>query len=271
MFATRLRLYSSAQLTHYQVLELSPSASLQDIKQQFKRLLKKYHPDLNAHLSEEEKEANSRRYVEMVLAYDTLKDRNRKRDYDLTLSQLAPRPQPSAWRSQYYGEAKYYSRGKASASYTSRGYNATRHRVHNFYDGDAPRGHFAGHHRNHSDRFDVPHFNYHEHLLKHLKFEQRLINKDLSAADREAIIRQLAPDGDLLKVDEELITKHMMRQARKFARPADAARPRASGNPHMYQGPHGAAGGADGGLGLTAAVVAGGAGSAYLIYQTILG
>lgn len=279
------RLYSSAQLNFYQVLELQPSASLKEIKMQFKRLLKKYHPDLNAHLNEEDKEANSKRFVEMVLAYDTLKDKNKRKDYDATLltstrgggSMYSRRPAPNQWDNEYYGDAKHYSRARGSGSYTSHGYNYTRHKVHNFYRGQGPEArHFTGEHKNRADRFDVPHFDYNEHLSKQLKFEQRIISKHLSEADKEAVLRQLAPDGDLSKVNEELITKHLMRQAKREnfpKREAHAYKSTASRNPYMYQGPlnGGAVVDDDSGAGFKAFMVAGGAGSVYLLYQLIVG
>ncbi|GEQ72966.1 hypothetical protein JCM33374_g6654 [Metschnikowia sp. JCM 33374] len=286
-----IRLYSSAQLNFYQVLELSPSASLKEIKMQFKRLSKKYHPDLNAHLGDEDKEANNQKFVQMVSAYDTLKDQKKRKSYDETLSpstrgrssMYSRRPDPEEWDNKYYGEAKNYSRSRASGSYTSHGYNYTRHKVHNFYKGQGPAsgsGHFTGEHRNRGDRFDVPHFDYHEHLSKHLKFEQRIISKHLSKEDKEAVLRQLAPDGDLSKVNEELITKHLMRQAKRetFAKRethSQTYQATATYNPYMYHGPQNGAHGAhvsdDSGAGFKAFMVAGGAGSVYLLYQLMLG
>lgn len=238
---------------------------------QFKRLLKKYHPDVNAHLDEAEKEKNSERYVKMVQAYETLKDAKKKREYDATLSSMshssAPRRQgQSEWQKRYYGEAKYYSH--ASASYSLR-----KQRVHNFYRAgeNDQTSHFGGQHKSH-DRFDVPHFDYEEHLAKHLKFEQRIINKLLSPEERESIIRQLAKDGDTSGVSEELITKHLMRQAQRVN--ADTkktgARPKTAHNPHMYTGPQNGYCQQESLVGLKAALVLG-AGSVILLYNTFLG
>ncbi|KAM9890353.1 hypothetical protein OXX79_011487 [Metschnikowia pulcherrima] len=280
------RSYSSAQLNLYQVLELSPQASTKEIKLQFKRLSKKFHPDLNIHLNDDEKEANSKRFVEMVSAYDTLKDKKKRKTYDATLStssggratMYSRRPSPTEWENEYYGDAKHYSRARASGSYTSHGYNFTRHRVRNFYkgnDGESGSRHFTGEHKNRGDRFDVPHFDYNEHLSKHLKFEQRIISKNLTEADKEAVLRQLAPDGDLSKVSEELLTKHLMRQATResFAQPQPSThRSTTPKNPYMYHGPQNAdLSSHDSSAGLTAFMVAGGAGSAYLLYHLILG
>lgn len=280
------RCYSSAHVNLYQILGLQPNASTKEIKLQFKRLSKKYHPDVNAHLTDELKEENSKKFVEMVLAYDTLKDKKKRTSYDQTLlsdsrgeaSTYSRRPAPSHWENEYYGEARQYSRARTSGSYTSNGYNQRRHRVHSFYRGsDTQTGsqHFSGEHKNRGDRYDVPHFDYNSHLNKHLKFEQRIISKHLSNADKEAVLRQLAPDGDLTKVNEELITKHLMRQAKRESfvrRDTHTYRPTSAENPYMYHGPqNGDAMSHESGVGFKAFMVAGGAGSAYLLYQLILG
>lgn len=268
-----LRRASTAQ-NYYQILELPPHASLKDIKTQFKKLLKKYHPDVNAHLPEEEKDLNSARYVQMVLAYATLKDARKKREYDASIggkTHGAHNSRETEWNNRYYGEAKYYSRGKASATYTSQGYNARRHRVHNFHDSEN-NSHFSGKHVNYGDRFDVPHFDYNEHLSKHLKFEQRIINKQLSDEDREAILRQLAKDGDVSNVSEELITKHLMRLAQrtKLSRNEALAHSTAAQDPHMYQGPQNGGHHEERSVGVKTVLVLGGAG-VYLLYQALAG
>lgn len=266
-----VRLYSTDLLNYYQILDLLPQASLKEIKLQFKKLLKLYHPDLNAHLSATDKESNSQRYVLMVLAYETLKDVKKKREYDATLrttsSSSSERPDRAAWQDRYYGEARYYSRSKASGSHTSHGYNYTRHRVRTFYNGTRPKlgDQFAGQHRNHGDRYDVPHFDYNEHLSKHLKFEQRIINKHLSPEDRDNILRQLAKDGDISNVSEELITKHLMRQARRTSATPQTSAPSTErpSREYMYQGPHND----ESSFGMRMAFLFGGAGSIYLLYQ----
>lgn len=270
IFLRSLRWASSSERTHYQVLELLPHASLKEIKMQFKRLLKKFHPDVNARLPEDEKEANSARYVQMVLAYETLKDAKKKREYDALLSRStsSPKPRlgPSEWQKKYYGEAKYFSRSQASTHHSLAN---RRYRVHNFYNGTDPKSHFSGQHKNH-DRHDVPHFNYEEHLAKHLKFEQHLINKQLLPEDRKAILRQLAKDGDISGVSEELITKHLMRQAQRIKVSLGRPETQLSRNPYMYQGPqNGEYHEHEALLGFKTAVVLGGAGSAYLLYHML--
>ncbi|CAH2354097.1 hypothetical protein CLIB1423_14S01970 [[Candida] railenensis] len=257
------RAYSTASsITKYEVLELQPGASVKEVKKQFKVLSKKYHPDLNNHLSDEEKKLNSEKFVNIVSAYDTLKDSKKKKQYDMELQSggngdggtrifQSRARRNSEWHNKYYGEAKYYS--KANGSYSSSGLNSKRHRVY-FNEGDGGSGGyqdssaFSGRHMNYGDRYDVPHFNYKEHLSKHLKFEQRILNKSLSESDREKIIKQLSKEGDSSEIDDELLTKHLMRQAKRTEE--DRATGRASSysfasqnsnqNQHstyMYQGP----------------------------------
>lgn len=267
---------------YYEVLELPHSASIREIKTQFKKLSKKYHPDLNTHLAEDDKTANSDKFVTIVNAYDTLKDMKKKKNYDLSLKssgQLHNRNGSATrrnqeWHNKYYGEAKYYSKSNSysRSSYSASGLNTKRHKVR--HDNDFQNNSsFSGEHRNYGDKHGVPHFNYNEHLLKHLKFEQRIINRQLTDDDREAIMRQLSKSGDLKNMSEELITKHLMRQVHHTKNRANSAglgqwgAPGSSmnmqnRNPYMYHGPQ------DDSEGLKITILCLGAGgSLYLIYQ----
>lgn len=275
-----IRHYSLSQ-TYYQILNIPLHASLKDIKTQFRKLLKQYHPDLNSHLTPEEKDANSKKYTEMVLAYDTLKDVTRRREYDARIGRRHPSTSGgssfrrlSEWRSRNYSEPRSHSR-RSSGSYTASGYNYTRHRVNNFYSGEAPSGeqHFDGRHTNRGDRYDVPHFNYDEHLAKQLKFEQRLIKKELSQKDLDQVLRQLVPDGDMSKVSDELLTKHLMRQKRCKDAFSESARSshRPESHQYMYQGPKGSQQQDSGSSTFKTLAVLGGAGSMYIFYKCFAG
>ncbi|KAL7666880.1 J domain-containing protein [[Candida] zeylanoides] len=240
-------MYSSAARSFYDILGLPPLASIKEVKTQFKELSKKYHPDLNAHLSDDEKRANNDRFVAIVSAYDTLKDSKKKSQYDATMGRssgpnvMHTSRRRQQWNNEYYGEAKYYSRANTEPR-SSSGLNTKRHRVY-YNDEDHSDSTFNGRHVNYGDRHDVPHFNYEEHLSKHLKFEQRLLFRNLSASDRDKIIRQLSKSGDPSEIDEELLTKHLMRQARRQAEEdktqsyASARQTESARHPHMYQGP----------------------------------
>ena len=60
----------------YEVLEISKSASADEIKNAYRKLAKKYHPDLNKEPGAEEK------FKEVQEAYDVLSDENKRKTYD---------------------------------------------------------------------------------------------------------------------------------------------------------------------------------------------
>lgn len=63
----------------YDVLELPKTATVHDIKKQFKKLAVKYHPDK---LKDEEKEAGTIKFKELNEAYSVLSDPEKKQLYD---------------------------------------------------------------------------------------------------------------------------------------------------------------------------------------------
>lgn len=67
-------------VTLYQVLEVSPDASLEQIKNSYRVLAKKWHPDL--HAEDALKVVAHKRMQAMNLAYETLKDPAKRRAYD---------------------------------------------------------------------------------------------------------------------------------------------------------------------------------------------
>ncbi|KAI5949379.1 hypothetical protein KGF54_005614 [Candida jiufengensis] len=204
---------SSNSINHYQLLDLPINASIKEIKLQFKKLSKKYHPDLNQHLTEEEKNSNTEKFALMVEAYDTLKDIKKKRTYDQTLHTGSGNQGFASRRSneynRYYGDAKYYSKNGKSYT-TASGLNTKRHKVHytdpKFQDNQSK---FSGEHKNHGDKFDVPHFDYEKHLNRNLKFEQRILDKYLDENTKRRILSQLSRSGEA--ISEELKTKHLLR------------------------------------------------------------
>jgi curved DNA-binding protein CbpA len=64
---------------YYEVLHVSTTASLYEIKYSFRSLALRYHPDKNKN-SEESK----RTFMELVEAYEVLSDENARRKYDST-------------------------------------------------------------------------------------------------------------------------------------------------------------------------------------------
>jgi molecular chaperone DnaJ len=66
-------------LTHYQVLDLQPTATQAEIKQAYRRLAKEFHPDTNRVSSSHEKISR------INAAYEVLGDPQRRRSYDQQL------------------------------------------------------------------------------------------------------------------------------------------------------------------------------------------
>ena len=74
------------QKNHYQILEISRSATAEEIKSAYRRLAKKYHPDLNPG-----NKKSATLFIRLDEAYDTLKDPTLKKRYDRSLSNTKPR------------------------------------------------------------------------------------------------------------------------------------------------------------------------------------
>src|SRR3989304_4795888 len=63
----------------YSILEVDKNATQEDIKKSYRRLSKKYHPDLNPN----DKEAEEK-FKELAEAYETLSDNDKRANYDIT-------------------------------------------------------------------------------------------------------------------------------------------------------------------------------------------
>jgi molecular chaperone DnaJ len=63
---------------YYGILGLDPACNIQDLKRAFRRLAKKYHPDVGGGAIPED-------FLRIKEAYDTLSDRRRRREYDLRM------------------------------------------------------------------------------------------------------------------------------------------------------------------------------------------
>ena len=81
------------QKTHYQNLELPPTASAEEIKKTFRALIARYHPDKVQHLGKEFQDMAADRAAELTEAYRILSDPGRRGDYDRQLG-AAPPPAP---------------------------------------------------------------------------------------------------------------------------------------------------------------------------------
>jgi len=85
-----------SQKTHYENLELPPTASSDDIKKSFRSLIARYHPDKVQHLGKEFQDMAADRAAELTEAYRILSDAGRRADYDRTLGAASPAAAPPA-------------------------------------------------------------------------------------------------------------------------------------------------------------------------------
>jgi curved DNA-binding protein CbpA len=78
-----------AAANHYALLQIAQDASPQELRQAFRRLSKRYHPDTTELPAEQAEEA----FRQLQLAYLTLSDPERRRVYDHSLQPALPPPQ----------------------------------------------------------------------------------------------------------------------------------------------------------------------------------
>ncbi|MBE9221829.1 J domain-containing protein [Cyanobacterium stanieri LEGE 03274] len=88
-------------MDYYQILEISSSATAQEVKRAYRRLVKKYHPDSH------ETTANHEEIIKINAAYEVLGDAKNRLNYDRTLANqqynsLNYRQSKSESASQYY-------------------------------------------------------------------------------------------------------------------------------------------------------------------------
>lgn len=77
-----------AAKTYYELLELPPTASADDIKRAFRQQISRYHPDKVHHLGKEFQEMAAVRAAELTEAYGVLSDDARRAEYDRAASIL---------------------------------------------------------------------------------------------------------------------------------------------------------------------------------------
>jgi molecular chaperone DnaJ len=78
--------------THYQILEVPVKATADEIKQSYRRLAKKFHPDVNGG------QVNADLIIKINAAYEILSDELKRREYDYFLKPevIIPRQQQSS-------------------------------------------------------------------------------------------------------------------------------------------------------------------------------
>ena len=67
---------------YYEILGVSKSATVDEIQKAYRKLARKYHPDLHANKSDREKENAKQQFQRVQQAYDVLSDKKKRRMYD---------------------------------------------------------------------------------------------------------------------------------------------------------------------------------------------
>ena len=67
---------------YYQLLEIAPTSSADEVKRAFRQQIARYHPDKVQHLGREFQEMAADRAAELTEAYRILSDEGRRREYD---------------------------------------------------------------------------------------------------------------------------------------------------------------------------------------------
>ena len=73
---------NKASKDYYKILEVSKESSDKEIKQAYRRLSMKYHPDKNQHKSDDEKTACEEKFKEITEAHGILSDPSKRKNYD---------------------------------------------------------------------------------------------------------------------------------------------------------------------------------------------
>ena len=76
--------------TYYEMLDVVPTASMDEIKRAFRREIAKYHPDKVQHLGKEFQEIAAIKAAELTQSYKTLTDETLRAEYDAQLESGEP-------------------------------------------------------------------------------------------------------------------------------------------------------------------------------------
>jgi curved DNA-binding protein CbpA len=82
--------------SYYELLDLPPSASSDDIKKAFRQQIARYHPDKVQHLGKEFQDMAADRAAELTEAYRILSNEGNRAEYDRTLGAGPGAPAPAA-------------------------------------------------------------------------------------------------------------------------------------------------------------------------------
>lgn len=101
-------------MTYYEILGVSKAASQEEIRSAYKKLIKKYHPDLY----QGDKSFAEKKTKEINEAYDTLSDSNKKSVYDFEIT-------PKTYTSTYDHTSQKYDYTPPKYDYYNNSYNTT--------------------------------------------------------------------------------------------------------------------------------------------------
>ena len=100
----------------YEILEVSEKASEEIIEKAYKTLAKRYHPDLQG--SSEQKEKASKKMVELNTAYETLRNEETRKEYDLKLQEERERKKQEEYNKEMTKIKNSVTNNSASKSYS---------------------------------------------------------------------------------------------------------------------------------------------------------
>jgi curved DNA-binding protein CbpA len=94
---------------YYELLEISPQASIEDVKRSFRAQIARYHPDKVQHLGKEFQSLAADRAAELTEAYRILSDSGRRAEYDRAFAEagvtISPAASAEAVTAQHQGSA----------------------------------------------------------------------------------------------------------------------------------------------------------------------
>lgn len=97
-------------MTHYDTLGISKNATEKEIKEAYKKLIKKYHPDVYPG----DKSFAEKKTQEINHAYDILSNEEAKRNYDIEISPSYDYTPPKYTNPESYSYKNYYSENSSS-------------------------------------------------------------------------------------------------------------------------------------------------------------